>query len=143
MPYRTIEQKRAVIAEARRRIAAGERSEQVRVSLDVPKTTWSRWSRMMGFRVGDLRPDDPSARALAPAGPGPGTTTTSGRYLFGEGLGRPRSGGRKPALSPDAKDALAEIDLGDELAVLEAARGYEQAGDLAAGRRAAEGQAEA
>ena len=96
---RSMAQRRALIAECRRRMEAGETTSSIIAALQIPKATFYKWAKIHGFRRGDLNPDDPRARTRAPAGPSSGTS--SGRYLRGEGLGRPRSGGRQAALTPE------------------------------------------
>ena len=113
---RTMEQKRALIAECRRRMEAGEQARSIYTSLQIPRATFYKWSKIHGFRRGDVTPGHPRARTRV--APGPGAGTSSGRYLRGEGLGRPHSGGRRSLITPEEEarfkahpgEALAEAD---------------------------------
>ena len=96
---RTMEQRRALIAECKRRMQAGEKVTDICDALQIPQKTFQRWAKVHGFRRGDIDPASPLARTRAPAGPTP--ATSSGRYMRGEGTGRPRSGGRQKFLSPE------------------------------------------
>ena len=76
---------------------------------NVPPPSWPRCKfrkarftngrRSMAFAAGISHPEDPRARIRV--APGPSPSTSSGRYMRGEGLGRPRSGGRQKLLSPE------------------------------------------
>ena len=103
---RTMEQRRALIAECRRRMEAGEEIKSICAALQIPRGTFYKWSKIHGFRRGDIDPDDPRARIRV--APGPSDGTSSGRYMRGEGLGRPRSGGRQSLLTEEEQTHFAD-----------------------------------
>ena len=99
---RTMAQKRALIAECRRRMEAGEEIKSICAALQINIKTFQSWAKIHGFRRGDVDPGNPRARTTTP--PGPRDKTHTGTYLRGEGL--PRSNnpkGRAPTLSPEAE----------------------------------------
>ncbi len=98
---RTMDQRRALIAECRRRMQAGEEIKAICTALQINIKTFHKWAKIHGFRRGDIDPDHPRARSRLP--PGPSAHTSSGLYMRGEGLGRARSGGRQAVLSPEAE----------------------------------------
>ena len=122
---RTMDQRRALIAECRRRRQAGESAKDICAALQINIKTFHKWAKIHGFRLGDLDPGNPRARAALP--PGPSAHTSTGRYMRGEGLGRPRSGGRQALLTADEKDCFTKHP---SLAATEAQKAMD-AGDTA------------
>ena len=98
---RSMDQRRALIAECRRRMEAGEEIKSICAALQIPRGTFYKWSKIHGFRRGDVDPDHPRARARDPVGPS--KNTSSGLYMRGGSLPRPDGAGRKRVLSPEAE----------------------------------------
>lgn len=125
LPQRSMGLRQALAEEAMRRRIAGESPAEICAALKINKSTYWRWARMLGFRLRDLEPADPMARGREEAGT-PASWTGSGRYMRGEGLGRPRSGGRV------ARGTMAQRALwaSDPAAALIAVEGALAAGDM-------------
>lgn len=96
---RSIEQRRALMAECKRRMEAGEKIKDICAALQIPKSTFYRWSKTEGFRRGDVDPAHPTARTRSPAGPS--ASTSSGLYMRGGANARPARSGRKAQLTPE------------------------------------------
>ena len=98
---RTMEQRRALIAECRRRMETGETVKSICAALQLPQKTFHKWAKIHGFRRGDIHPEDPRARSRLP--PGPSARTSSGLYMRGASHGKPDGSGRKRLLSAQAE----------------------------------------
>ena len=122
---RTMEQRRALIAECKRRMEAGEKVKDICAALQIPQKTFQRWAKVHGFRRGDIDPENPRARTRTH--PGPSAGTSSGLYLRGGSRPRPEGAGRKSLLT---KDEQAHFAANPHLAWLVAQRA-EAMGDRA------------
>lgn len=79
----TIEQRRALSAEAERRARAGEAPGAIRAALGISRRAYASWAKLFGFRQCDLFPNHVRAGAPPKHPPGPGGYARSGRTLRG------------------------------------------------------------
>lgn len=77
----TIEERRALSAEAERRARAGEAPMAIKAALGISARAYSSWAKLFGFRQCDLFPSAKRTGARPKHPPGPGGYARSGRML--------------------------------------------------------------